>query len=134
MLASTKGSKMAAHSPDEALFSQVKILTGESDATGKLNLSAAEAKRLQKAYTRSPRQFWIVTPGKVKQLVLEQASTAWSEQDKLYHSLDALGYTDGLKKAGDTAQIDPFHSVLAKDNAKTPTGSALLDQLKGKKS
>ncbi|MGT2472731.1 hypothetical protein [Paraburkholderia terrae] len=64
---------------EEALMSSESILSGKSDADGKVTLAEAEQKLLHEAYNEAPGRTWLVSAGLTRQLALEREQEDWAE-------------------------------------------------------
>ncbi|MFM0157469.1 type VI secretion system Vgr family protein [Paraburkholderia sediminicola] len=121
---------VSAPTADEALMSSDFVLQGKSDTNGKLTLSDADQKTLHDAYNGTPGQIWLVYPGQVRQLALTRESDDWSDRDRLYEALDAMGYSDQPFVAQQD-DIDQSFTKWAKQELQADSGSAILGKLKG---
>lgn len=121
---------VSAPTADEALMSSDSILTGQSDTSGKLALSDADEKTLHEAYNKTPGQVWLVYAGQVRSLSLSRESGSWSESDKFYEAIDAMGYSDQPFSAQQT-DVDQSFAQWARQELKVNDGDAVLGKLKG---
>jgi type VI secretion system secreted protein VgrG len=115
-----------------ALTSNEELLTGRSDEAGDLTLSSDDEKCLHKEWNRTPWQIWLEAEGHVHGLVLAQDHDTWSDDQKLYQALDAMGYSDdyGVTNDDDT---DAAHTGIARRETKLKSGAPMLDKIKGGK-
>ncbi|MDR6478405.1 type VI secretion system secreted protein VgrG [Burkholderia sp. OAS925] len=121
---------VSAPTADEALMSSDSILTGQSDISGKLALSDADEKTLHEAYNKTPGQVWLVYVGQVRLLSLSRQSDSWSESDKFYEAIDAMGYSDQPFSAQES-DVDQSFAQWARQELKANDGDAVLGKLKG---
>ncbi len=121
---------VSAPTADDALMSSDMILTGQSDASGKLALSDADEKTLHEAYNKSPGQMWLVYAGQVRSLSLNRESDSWTESDKFYEAIDAMGYSDQTFSAQQT-DVDQSFAQWARQELQAHSGDAVLGKLKG---
>jgi type VI secretion system secreted protein VgrG len=121
---------VSAPTADEALMSSDSILTGQSDISGKLALSDADEKTLHEAYNKTPGQVWLVYVGQVRLLSLSRQSDSWSESDKFYEAIDAMGYSDQPFSA-QQSDVDQSFAQWARQELKANDGDAVLGKLKG---
>jgi uncharacterized protein (DUF2345 family) len=115
----------------DAITAEKALLSGNSDATGGLQLSVAQEKLLTDAYNRTPGQLWLVANSHATQLLLSREAPDWTDLQKRAHALDAMGYTDDLGIADD-AHVGEFYEKFAMTETKLSSGKSLLSSLKGK--
>ena len=118
-----------AQDADSALMISEKILTGTSDAEGKINLTADAEKQLKQAYDQTPNQLWVAYESQVRELVIAKESDGWSNTEKMNHALDAMGYSDSFGLVVDESSAN-FYAPTAKTEHKTSTADALLKKIK----
>ena len=82
----------------DALAHPEPLLTGTSDAQGKLVLTPDEEKKLAKAHV-SGEKVWVLYEGQIRQLTVAQEDEGWTERQKQEHALSALGYANNLGHA-----------------------------------
>ncbi|WMY08151.1 type VI secretion system Vgr family protein [Paraburkholderia phenoliruptrix] len=121
---------VSAPNADEALMSSDFVLRGKSDTRGKLTLSDADHKKLHDAYNDAPGEIWLVYPGHVRALTLGRESDDWTERDRLYEALDAMGYSDRPFVAQQN-DVDQSFTKWAKQELQADSGSEILGKLKG---
>jgi type VI secretion system secreted protein VgrG len=114
---------------DKAFATDKIILEGESDADGKVVLSDADEKKLKAAYNQAPNHLWLVYAGQVREFIITKESESWTDQQKLYHALDAMGYSDQLYLSNDNL-VDEFHGVIARKETKATSGDKMLKKIK----
>ena len=115
-----------------ASSSNEELLTGRSDDAGHLTLSGDDERRLHEEWNRTPWQLWIVADSHVHGLVLAQDHATWSDDQKLYQALDAMGYSDDYGVTGDD-DTDSAHTGFARSETRRKTGERMLDDIKGAK-
>jgi type VI secretion system secreted protein VgrG len=121
---------VSAPTADEALMSSDLVLSGQSDATGKLTLPDADEKTLHAAYNKTPGQIWLVYAGQVRALSLSRESDSWNDSDKFYEAIDAMGYSDQPFSAQQT-DVDQSFAQWARQELQANDGDAVLGKLKG---
>jgi type VI secretion system VgrG family protein len=112
-----------------ALASEAVILSGRSDSDGKVVLTSAKEKILHDAYNRTPNEIWLVANSHARALEINVQKPDWTNSDKFYQGLNALGYTDqrGVTNGRD---VEEFFANQARAELKTGNGSALLTKIK----
>jgi type VI secretion system secreted protein VgrG len=110
--------------------SKDEVLSGTSDAQGRVALGAAQEKQLLDAYNATPGKLWLVFDSHARNLVLSRKRESWTEQQQLHHALDAMGYSDDLGTTGVQA-VAEFHEGLARAEHKTNAAAELLNKTKG---
>ena len=117
---------------DESLatLSDETVLSGRSDTQGRMQLSSADEKLLHETYNAHPNNLWIVADSQVHAVVLSKEKEDWTDQQKLHHALDAMGYAHDLDIVG-TAPVDDFHSKLARVDLKKNSPTDIFNKLKG---
>jgi type VI secretion system secreted protein VgrG len=115
---------------DSALMQKKELLHGKSDDKGAVKLTTAEEKTLHEAYNLSPSKLWLVYESRARQLVLETQRESWTDDQKLYQALDAMGYSDDYGIVGENT-VDEFHATVARKETKKRTGAAMLKKLEG---
>ncbi|MGW8393939.1 type VI secretion system Vgr family protein [Pseudoduganella sp. HUAS MS19] len=112
-----------------ALGEKKFLLSGVSDHDGKIVLTPADEKTLHEAYNQTPNKIWLVAVGHARELEIGVAQDEWSDTEKFYHGLNALGYADShLNVAG--VDVEQFHAPIARTELKTASGSTLLKKIK----
>ena len=96
----------------EALGQTSTLMAGQSDAQGKLSLSSDQEQQLAEAHT-SGKGVWVLFEGQVKQLEVTKERQGWTDQQKLEHALDSLGFADSFGVAAD-ADSSAFAAPLAR--------------------
>ena len=118
-----------ASSQSTALLSQESLLEGNSDADGKLNLSAEQEQALKLAYDQAPNDYWLVFGDQAREVVMEADKGKWSEHQKLLKGLDANGYmSDSVRTGGNGTDVN--HIQAARREMQVNSGEALLNKLK----
>jgi uncharacterized protein involved in type VI secretion and phage assembly/uncharacterized protein (DUF2345 family) len=113
----------------DPLSSEELVLSGSTDETGQLNLSKAEEELLHMEYNKTPSALWVIANSHARQLEISVAKDHWSDIDKFYQSLNALGYADDhLRTNG--ADLEDFHAVVARSDLKAAGGAALFEKIK----
>jgi len=113
-----------------ALRSAKALLSGRSNSQGKVDLSADQAKALQKAYNKSPNELWVIYAGQVRSLILERAQADWTDLQQRQGALDAMGYTDELGSVKNAAPEDTGHTRAARRAIGSVAGSKLINEIK----
>jgi type VI secretion system secreted protein VgrG len=129
-LANTEWHVVRAADAQEACMSSEVIMQGTSNAKGKVELSSAQEKNLKQFYNQSPNKIWIIYETQARQLWLSKDTGNWTEDQKMEHALDAMGYSDQLGSVKDD-HINAFHNPLAQNEYKTRIGQKLLKKLEG---
>jgi uncharacterized protein (DUF2345 family) len=112
-----------------ALRADKALLSGQSNAQGKVGLAEDQAKALQKAYNQHPNELWLVYAGQVRSLILERAQPGWSDLQKRQAALDAMGYTDELGSVNNMAPDDTGHTRAARRDIGSVAGARLINHL-----
>jgi type VI secretion system secreted protein VgrG len=118
-----------ADSSEQALGSEDEILTGSSDDDGNVKLRAAEEKTLQDEYNKTPNKLWLVANSHARELVIAVQKPDWSNSDKFYHGLNALGYTDDHATTNGV-DVEDFFAPLAREELQTTSGTSLFKKIK----
>ncbi|WP_322057166.1 type VI secretion system Vgr family protein [Paraburkholderia sp. J63] len=121
---------VSARNADDALMSSDFVLSGKSDTSGKLALSEAEQKTLHEAWNAAPGQIWVVYAGQVHSLALSRQATDWTDSDRFYEALDAMGYSQRMFVA-QQGDVDQGFAQLARQEWQTDGDATLLNKLKG---
>jgi type VI secretion system secreted protein VgrG len=69
------------------------LLTGQTDAEGRIQLTGDQETMLAKAYAQLPGSLWIKLPGQTRKLDIAIEREHWSDSDKATESLAAMDYT-----------------------------------------
>ncbi|MDE1144247.1 type VI secretion system Vgr family protein [Paraburkholderia tropica] len=121
---------VSARSANDAHMSSDFILSGKSDSTGKVALSAADQKTLHDAWNATPGQIWLAYGGQVHSLALSRQTADWTESDRFYEALDAMGYSQRMYVT-EQGDVDQGFAKLARQEWQTESDGTLLDKLKG---
>ncbi|WP_343733118.1 DUF2345 domain-containing protein, partial [Duganella sp.] len=114
---------------ETALGSEELILAGTSDDDGRVVLSKADEEKLHHEYNQTPSFLWVIANSHARQLEINVARDDWSDRDKFYHGLNALGYADDhLVTNG--ADVEDFHAIVARNDLKSASGASLFDKMK----
>jgi type VI secretion system secreted protein VgrG len=114
---------------DAALASTTTLLKGRSNGSGKVELTSDQERLLQGEWNRSPGQIWIVAESHAHELVLTKDRGSWSNDQKVYYALDAMGYSDDYGTTGsDSANV--FHTRLARRDTNQKDGDSMLQSIK----
>jgi uncharacterized protein involved in type VI secretion and phage assembly len=119
------------HAPtqQDAHLAKTALLAGETGPDGKITLTTDQEKLLAAAYRKSPSQIWLAYGGQIKSLQLAQTQKDWSDRDKFYHALDAMGYSDQLYLAQQD-DVDNTVGARARQELKSSSGATVLNKLK----
>ncbi|MCX7207289.1 MAG: DUF2345 domain-containing protein, partial [Proteobacteria bacterium] len=113
-----------------ALVHADQLLTeGVSDEAGKVLLSTDQEETLSKAYCANPSKLWLLYPGHIVNINIEEVDENWSDEDKLMHALNAADFSQQLhpfKEA--TGAMD--HRKYAKDAFSIKKSTDIYDQFK----
>ena len=74
--------------------SEFIILSGNSDAEGKLPLDAAQQALLAQAYCHHPGSTWLLYPGQAVKINVAQDDPSWSQDEKLLQSMSAADFSE----------------------------------------
>ena len=121
-----------ARDANAAVWSTENILSGISDDSGKMTVSAADEKQLLETYNLAPNNLWLIANSHARQLALGKEKKDWSDDQRLYPALDAMGYTDDYSVSGD-GHADDFQVPTARDELQAGNAKAIFDKLKGGK-
>jgi type VI secretion system secreted protein VgrG len=113
----------------QALGSETIILAGRSDDSGSVILSSQDEKILHEAYNDTPNRIWLVANSHARALEVHVEKPDWTNSEKLYHGLNALGYTEEYGSANG-ADVEDYVAPLARKELKTTSGTSLLKKLK----
>jgi type VI secretion system secreted protein VgrG len=119
------------HAPtqQDAHLAKTALLSGETGPDGKITLTTGQEKLLATAYRKTPSQIWLAYGGQIKSLQLAQTQEDWSDRDKFYHALDAMGYSDQLYLAQQD-DVDNTVGPRARQELKSGSGATILNKLK----
>jgi type VI secretion system secreted protein VgrG len=112
-----------------ALVTEETILSGTSDANGMVNLSDDQDQLLHQHYNNHPDGIWLIFDSRPHKVVLNREREDWTDREKLYHALDAMGYANDHDSVG-SASVDDFHARLARADLKKNSPSEILKKLK----
>lgn len=118
-----------AGSENGALGSELVVLTGRSDNDGYLSLTPSQEDTLHAEYNRTPNSIWIVANSHARLLEINLVNPSWTDADKFYHGLNALGYSDEFGKTNGRV-LEDFCAPLARTELATANGKRLLAKLK----
>ena len=113
-----------------ALHQAKAMFKGKSNKEGKIVLDAGQEKELKEAWDRFPYNIWVVYANQVRHLVLSQEDENWSDQEKLEHALDAMGFTDQLWQTADGDMDETGRLQQAHRSADAADAAALIDKFK----
>ena len=113
----------------EALASEDEILTGISDDEGKVILHENAEKTLIEAYNDNPNHIWLIIDSHAKNLLVTLNQKKWTDKEKFYHGINALGYSDTLGITNGQS-VEEFFAVAARVELETKSGSNLLNKIK----
>jgi type VI secretion system secreted protein VgrG len=125
----TKWRVVRADSERGALASEAVILSGRSDTDGKVVLAPPEEKILHDAYNETPNGIWLVANSHARALEINVEKPDWTNSEKFYHGLNALGYTDRLGTTNGR-DVEEFVAAQARSELKTSNGNSLLKKIK----
>jgi type VI secretion system secreted protein VgrG len=76
-----------------AMYGPGKVLArGETDAEGRVAMTARQQWRTTQAYCETPDNLWLVYPGQTLRINVVETSDAWSREERLFQFLKAAGY------------------------------------------
>lgn len=105
------------------------VLTGKTDASGVVQLTADQQTLLAKQYQAHPSSLWLMYPGQVVQLIAQVDDPNWDEQTKMLHALSAADFSDDVhphvNNLDASCDLKRARSALNANNS-----MALLDKLK----
>ena len=84
-----------------------------------LALLKEKFEKIEKSHHDKQRPAGFIQPG-------------WSDDQKLYQALDAMGYSDDYGVTGDD-DTDSAHTGFARSETRRKTGERMLDDIKGAK-
>jgi type VI secretion system secreted protein VgrG len=125
----TKWRVVRADTERGALANEAVVLSGRSDSDGKIILSSQEEKILHDAYNQMPNGIWLVANSHARVLEINVEKPEWTNSQKFYHGLNALGYTDQLGTTNDR-DVEEFFAAQARSELKTSNGNSLLKKIK----
>jgi uncharacterized protein (DUF2345 family) len=112
-----------------ALASETVILTGRSDDDGNVILASQDEKKLHEAYNETPNSIWLVANSHARVLEIHVERQDWTNSEKFYHGMNALGYTQQYASTNG-ADVEDFFAPLARFELKSANGTSLLKRLK----
>jgi len=126
-LGDTPWRMVLARDADEALSQTESLLTGTSDAEGKIALTPEQEEQVGKAYL-SGQGVWVLFEGQIKQLEATKEREGWTDQQKLEHAMDSMGFADSLGLAAENDSGE-FASPLTRDELDSPINT-IYDKFK----
>jgi uncharacterized protein (DUF2345 family) len=129
-LAETDWRVVSAPNESAALSVTDIVMSGTSDSSGQMQLTEDQHNQLLDAYNQHPMGMWVVFDGHVRELALIKERDSWTDQQRLYNALDAMGYAHDYDVTGE-AGVDEFHAKQARRDLKTNAPGDMFSKLKG---